>query len=124
MKWCCRDVEEESIVIDFKEGLLKIVLFKYVFIIDSIVIDGWDEMKSVFRDENLWNLMLLFYGGILYVGMVKLEELVYYIGKYWLYDFFWKCVNIIVVMKIMGLYMWRRLDFFSYYSNVGFVIII
>ena len=118
-KWCCRDVEEESTVIDLKEGLPKTVSLKYVSITDSIVTDGRDEMKSVFRDENPRNLTLLFHGGILYAGMAKLEESAYHTGKYWLYDSSWKCVNITVATKITGPYTRRRLDFFSYYSNAG-----
>ena len=115
-KWCCKDVKEESTVIDLTEGQPKIIPLKYVSITDKI--GAPKELKRRFRDENPRNLSMMFSNGILYAGMAKLEGTAYHTGKQWLYDFSWECVNITLATKSRSVDT-SRLNFFSYYSNAG-----
>lgn len=119
-KWCCKDVKEESTVIDLTEGKTKIILLKYVSITDTI--GASKEMKRRFKDENPRNLTMMFSNGMLYAGMAKLNENAYHTGKpqwQWLYSSSWECVNITMATKTRSVDTRSRLDFFSYYSNAG-----
>ena len=116
-KWCCKDVKEESTVIDLTEGQPKIISLKYVSITDKI--GASKELKRRFRDENPRNLTMMFSNGILYTGMAKLKETAYHTGKQWFYDSSWECVNITIATKGRSVDTASRLDFFSYYSNAG-----
>lgn len=116
-KWCCKDVKEESTVIDLTEGQPKIISLKYVSITDKI--GASKELKRRFRDENPRNLTMMFSNGILYAGMAKLKETAYHTGKQWFYDSSWECVNITIATKGRSVDTASRLDFFSYYSNAG-----
>lgn len=117
-KWCCRDVKEESTVIDLTEGQTKTISLKYVSITNSI--GASEEEKRRFKDENPRNLTMIFSSGVLYVGMAKLEETAYHTGKRWLYSSSWKCVNVTMEMNTGSTgTRTTRLDFFSYYSNAG-----
>ena len=119
-KWCCKDVKEESTVIDFTEGKTKIISLKYVSITDTT--GASKEMKRQFKDENPRNLTMMFSNGVLYTGMTKLKENAYHTGKpqwQWLYSSSWECVNITMATKTRSVDTRIRLDFFSYYSNAG-----
>ncbi len=116
-KWCCRDVKENSSVVELTEGQTKTISLKYVSITNSI--GASEEEKRRFKDENPRNLTMIFSSGILHVGMAKLEETSYHTGKRWLYSSSWKCVNVTMEMKTRSTDQSTRLDFFSYYSNAG-----
>ena len=119
-KWCCKDVKEESTVIDLTEGQTKTASLKYVSITDTIATSQQREaMKRRFKDENPRNLTMMFSNGILYVGMAKLKEKAYHTGKQWMYDSSWECINVTMATKTGNTDTGSRLNYFSYYSNAG-----